>query len=165
MREKLTPSLFSGLSVRLQGPHVFSTRSLLWSRYIAFLVSILSSHRPIGRWHHASCLEAGVHAAPFFHLRGLAVRCPKAASPQTSTPSTLHHKHPVPSRRSRMDPHPNSVRKLGPEAPKQHCCCSECNIPSASQKGSDLTLGSGRRANLPISAGGPLLYNKLHKTQ
>ena len=58
-----------------------------------------------------------------------------------------------------MDPHPNSVLKLGPEAPKQHGWCS------ASQKGSDLTPGSGRRADLPISAGGSLLYNEPHKTQ
>ena len=134
MREKLSPSLFSGLSVRLQGPHMFSTRSPLWSLYITFLVNILSSHKPLGRRHHASCLEAGVHTAPFFHLRGLAIRCPKAAGPQTSTPSTLHHKHSVPSRRRRADPHPNSVLKLGPEVPTQHCWGSECNIPSASRK-------------------------------
>lgn len=151
--------------MRLQGPHMFSTRSPLWSLYITLLVNILSSHKPIGRRHHASCLEAGVHTAPFFYPRGLAVRCPKAAGPQTSTPPTVHHKHSVPLRRRRTDPHPNSVLKLGPEAPTQHCWCSECNIPSASQKGSDLTPGSGRKANLPISAGGPLLYNKLHKTQ
>lgn len=164
MRGKLTPSLFSGLSVRLQGPHMFSPKSPLWSIYIT---SLLTSSLPTSPQEggHASCLEVGVHTAPFFYLRGLALRCPDAADPQTSTLSALHHKHSVPSSRRRTDPHPNSVLKLGPEAPKQHCWCSECNFPSASQKGSDLTLGSGRRADLPVSAGSSLLYNELHKTQ
>ena len=67
---QLTQSLAEDFSGRLQGPYMFSARSLLWSLYITFLVNILSAHKPLGRWHRASALPAGVHITPFFYLRG-----------------------------------------------------------------------------------------------